>query len=83
MSEIKNPGKSIRAKLLNVAKQKDVFYQTILTRYFTERLGDAFAIIADMRAKKINIQCRTCSKAFVCIHQCSTFQVEVLTVMSL
>lgn len=34
MSEIKNPGKSIRAKLLNVAKQKDVFYQTILTRYF-------------------------------------------------
>lgn len=38
MSEIKNPGKSIRAKLLNVAKQKDVFYQTILTRYFQERL---------------------------------------------
>lgn len=30
--------KSIRAKLLNVAKQKDVFYQTILTRYFQERL---------------------------------------------
>lgn len=38
MSEIKNPGKSIRTKLLNVAKQKDVFYQTILTRYFQERL---------------------------------------------
>ena len=51
--------------------------------YWMIVIGDAFAIIADMRAKKINIQCRTCSKAFVCIHQCSTFQVEVLTVMSL
>ena len=31
MSEIKNYGKSIRARLLNVAKQEEVFYQTILT----------------------------------------------------
>ena len=38
MSEIKNYGKSIRARLLNVAKQEDVFYQTILTRYFQERM---------------------------------------------
>ncbi len=38
MSEIKNCGKSIRARLLNVAKQEEVFYQTILTRYFQERL---------------------------------------------
>lgn len=38
MSEIKNFGKSIRARLLNVAKQENVFYQTILTRYFQERL---------------------------------------------
>ena len=38
MSEIKNYGKSIRARLLNVAKQEDVYYQTILTRYFQERL---------------------------------------------
>lgn len=38
MSEIKNYGKSIRARLLNVAKHEDVFYQTILTRYFQERL---------------------------------------------
>ena len=38
MSEIKNHGKSIRARLLNVAKQEEVFYQTILTRYFQERL---------------------------------------------
>ena len=36
--EIKNYSKSIRAKLLNVAKQEDVFYQTVLTRYFQERL---------------------------------------------
>ena len=36
MSEIKNYGKSIRARLLNVAKQEEVFYQTILTRYFHE-----------------------------------------------
>lgn len=38
MSEIKNCGKSIRARLLNVARTEDVFYQTILTRYFQERL---------------------------------------------
>ena len=34
----KNYGKSIRTKLLNVAKKENVFYQTILTRYFQERL---------------------------------------------
>jgi predicted nucleotidyltransferase component of viral defense system len=39
MSEqIKNYGKSIRTKLLNVAKAENAFYQTILTRYFQERL---------------------------------------------
>lgn len=36
--EIKNYGKSIRARLLNVAKQEGIFFQTILTRYFQERL---------------------------------------------
>lgn len=35
---IRNYGKSIRSKLLNIAKKEDVFYQTILTRYFQERL---------------------------------------------
>ena len=35
---IKNYGKSIRSKLLNVAKKENIFYQTILTRYFQERL---------------------------------------------
>lgn len=34
----KDFGKSIRSKLLNVAKSEDIFYQTILTRYFQERL---------------------------------------------
>ena len=34
---IKNYGKSIRIKLLNIAKKEDVFYQTVLTRYFQER----------------------------------------------
>lgn len=38
MSEIKDFGKSIRARLLNIAKQEEVSYQTILTRYFQERL---------------------------------------------
>lgn len=38
MSGIKNYGKSIRTRLLNVAKQEEVFYQTILTRYFQERM---------------------------------------------
>jgi predicted nucleotidyltransferase component of viral defense system len=37
-NEIKNYGKSIRTKLLSVAKKEDVFYQTVLTRYFQERL---------------------------------------------
>lgn len=36
--EIKNYGKSIRARLLSVAKQESIFFQTILTRYFQERL---------------------------------------------
>lgn len=34
----KNYGKSIRTKLLNVARKENVFNQTILTRYFQERL---------------------------------------------
>lgn len=34
----KNYGKSIRTKLLNIAKKENIFYQTILTRYFQERL---------------------------------------------
>ena len=35
---ITNYGKSIRSKLLSVAKKENVFYQTVLTRYFQERL---------------------------------------------
>ena len=35
---VTNYGKSIRSKLLNIAKNKDVYYQTVLTRYFQERL---------------------------------------------
>lgn len=38
MNNIKDFGKSIRARLLNISKQENVFYQTILTRYFQERL---------------------------------------------
>ncbi len=34
----KNYGKSIRSRLLNISKNESVFYQTILTRYFQERL---------------------------------------------
>jgi len=30
---IKNYGKSIRSKLLNISKKEDVFHQTILTRF--------------------------------------------------
>ena len=33
MSEIKNYGKSIRARLLNVAKQEEVFYQKMQVRW--------------------------------------------------
>lgn len=35
---IKNYGKSIRSRLLNIAKSEDLYYQTVLTRYFQERL---------------------------------------------
>lgn len=35
---VKNHGKSIRDKLLNIAKDENIFYQTVLTRYFQERL---------------------------------------------
>lgn len=35
---IKNYGSSIRSKLLNISKKEDIFHQTILTRYFQERL---------------------------------------------
>lgn len=35
---VKDYGKSIRSKLLNIAKEENIFYQTVLTRYFQERL---------------------------------------------
>lgn len=35
---VKNYGKSIRSRLLNIAKSEDIYYQTVLTRYFQERL---------------------------------------------
>ena len=35
---VKNYGKSIRSKLFNIAKEENTFYQTVLTRYFQERL---------------------------------------------
>lgn len=35
---VKNHVKSIRSKLLNIAKEENTFYQTVLTRYFQERL---------------------------------------------
>ena len=34
----KDYGKSIRGKLLNISKEQNVFHQTILTRFFQERL---------------------------------------------
>lgn len=35
---VKNYGRSIRSKLLNIAKDENIYYQTVLTRYFQERL---------------------------------------------
>ena len=35
---VNNYGKSIRSKLLNIAKSENIYYQTVLTRYFQERL---------------------------------------------
>ena len=31
---VKNYGKSIRSKLLNISKNENIYYQTVLTRYF-------------------------------------------------
>lgn len=36
--EIKNHGRSVKTKLLGVSKTEGTFYQTVLTRYFQERL---------------------------------------------
>lgn len=33
-----NYGKSVRSRLLNIARRQNIFFQTILTRYFQERL---------------------------------------------
>ena len=35
---IKNYARSVKAKLFNISKEENVFYQTILTRYFQERM---------------------------------------------
>ena len=35
---VKNYGKSIRDRLLNIAKSENIYYQTVLTRCFQERL---------------------------------------------
>lgn len=32
---VKNYSKSIRGKLLNIAKEENIFYQTVLTRFFS------------------------------------------------
>lgn len=38
MMTTKNYARSARAKLLNISKEENVFFQTLLTRYFQERL---------------------------------------------
>lgn len=35
---VKNYGMSIRSKLLDIARSENIYYQTVLTRYFQERL---------------------------------------------
>lgn len=55
MSEIKNYGKSIRARLLNVAKQEKVFYQTILDNVRTSLKS---------KRKCIRINPYICNKGF-------------------
>ena len=35
---VNNYGKSIRDRRLNIAKSENIYYQTVLTRYFQERL---------------------------------------------
>ena len=51
--------------------------------YLSERLGYALSIIADVCAKKVNVQCGAGGKHLVGIHQCAAFQVEVFTIMCL
>ena len=51
--------------------------------YLPERLCYALAIIADVSAKKVYVQCGTGGKPLVGVHQRTAFQVEVLTITCL
>ena len=39
---VKSYGKSIRSKLLNISKNENIYYRTVLTRCFQERLDIDF-----------------------------------------
>lgn len=61
-------------------------YTILLTfnrTYLPERLSYALAIIADVSAKKVCVQCGAGGKPLVGIHQRTAFQVEILTITGL
>ena len=66
-----------------VATELYAILLAINSTYLAERLGYALTIIADMCAKKVYVQCGTGDKSLVGIHQCTTFQVEIITIMGL
>ena len=62
------------------------YYSILFARagtYFPEGGNDSFAIIADIITKEIYVQRRSCRKAFMCVHQGSTFQIEILAISRL
>lgn len=55
----KNYARSVRAKLLNISKEENVFYQSILTRYFQERLLYRLSVKSIQRTLYIERWCIT------------------------
>lgn len=43
----KNYARSVRAKLLNISKEENVFYQSILTRYFQDGIDEGIKPLLD------------------------------------
>ena len=66
-----------------VASELHAILLTINRTYLPKHLGYALAFIADVCAKKVNIQCGTGGKPLIGIHQRTAFQVEVLTITGL
>lgn len=63
-----------------------IFYSILFAwdrTYFTKGRNDSFAVVADVVSEEVDVQSRSGREPIVGIHQCPSFQVEILTVGSL